>query len=190
MGRAQHDRAGASSAICVAVFKRSESLNHYQTLGVSPDADPIVIRAAYRALSQRYHPDKCQPGERAAAHRRMSEINKAFEVLGDPSLRSEYDRQRTAAAFGNEASGDASGGQNAPMHRHSSQGTRRLEILTVTTLLILEWGVEKKPWWQWTWEFLLSGLDRPSHYAFNWPVILVMLGIGVFLALRSGRNST
>ena len=31
---------------------------YYQTLGVTPDAEDIVIRAAYKALSQRYHPDK------------------------------------------------------------------------------------------------------------------------------------
>ena len=31
---------------------------YYQILGVTPDAEDIVIRAAYKALSQRYHPDK------------------------------------------------------------------------------------------------------------------------------------
>ena len=33
--------------------------DHYATLGVLPDAEDIVVRAAYRALAQRYHPDRC-----------------------------------------------------------------------------------------------------------------------------------
>ncbi|MGI9227665.1 MAG: DnaJ domain-containing protein [Gammaproteobacteria bacterium] len=32
--------------------------NHYSTLGVTQDAEDVVIKAAYRALAQRYHPDK------------------------------------------------------------------------------------------------------------------------------------
>jgi len=32
--------------------------DHYQILGVIQDAEDIVIKAAYRALAQRYHPDK------------------------------------------------------------------------------------------------------------------------------------
>ena len=32
-------------------------MTHYETLGVSQDAEDIVIQAAYRALMRRYHPD-------------------------------------------------------------------------------------------------------------------------------------
>lgn len=65
--------------------------DHYAVLGVLPGAEDIVIIAAYRALAKRYHPDRWA-GEPATAHRRMSEINVAYSVLGDSSLRAKYDK--------------------------------------------------------------------------------------------------
>jgi curved DNA-binding protein CbpA len=67
--------------------------NHYETLGVLPEAEAIVISAAYRALAQRYHPDK-SADDPEKAHRHMSEINEAYRVLGDKKLRAEYDASR------------------------------------------------------------------------------------------------
>lgn len=67
--------------------------DHYSTLGVLPEAEAIVVTAAYRALAQRYHPDK-SPGDPLEAHRRMAEINEAYRVLGDANLRAEYDASR------------------------------------------------------------------------------------------------
>lgn len=62
----------------------------YVVLGVLPTADEVVIRAAYRALAQRYHPDKWRGDPREAAAR-MSEINRAYAVLSDTNRRSAYD---------------------------------------------------------------------------------------------------
>lgn len=65
--------------------------NYYRVLGVIQDAEDIVIKAAYRALAQRYHPDKWV-GSQEEATTRMSEINKAFAVLSDQVKRKQYDR--------------------------------------------------------------------------------------------------
>lgn len=65
----------------------------YTLLGVLPSAEDVVVRAAYKALAQRYHPDRWA-GSPEDAHRRMSAINEAFRVLGDHSLRAEYDNAR------------------------------------------------------------------------------------------------
>lgn len=65
----------------------------YAVLGVLPGAEDIVITAAYRALAQRYHPDRWL-GNPTEAHQRMCEINEAYRVLGDKVLRSEYDKNR------------------------------------------------------------------------------------------------
>ena len=51
--------------------------------GVHPSAEDVVIRAAYKALAQRYHPDRFA-GSKDEAHRRMSELSIAYEVLADP----------------------------------------------------------------------------------------------------------
>lgn len=60
--------------------------DHYQILGVLDDAQDIVIRAAYKALAQRYHPDKWK-GDVNEANSRMAQINEAYGVLSDPIKR-------------------------------------------------------------------------------------------------------
>lgn len=62
--------------------------NYYEVLQVSPNAEPTVIKAAYRRLAQSYHPDMTKD---PAASQRMADINEAYEVLSDPVKRSEYD---------------------------------------------------------------------------------------------------
>lgn len=70
----------------------------YEILQVHPDASPEVIKAAYKSLSTKYHPDR---DKSADAARRFAEIQKAFEVLSDPDRRRGYDAnpgQTTAAS--------------------------------------------------------------------------------------------
>lgn len=69
--------------------------DHYATLGVLPDAEEIVITAAYRALAQRYHPDRWT-GDKAEGHRRMCRINEAYETIGNRARRAEYDKTRSS----------------------------------------------------------------------------------------------
>jgi curved DNA-binding protein CbpA len=64
--------------------------NLYQVLGVQEDAEDIVIRAAYKALAQKYHPDKWS-GDVSEANRLMAELNNAYKILSDPLKRREYD---------------------------------------------------------------------------------------------------
>ena len=60
----------------------------YEILQVHPDASPEVIKAAYKSLSTKYHPDR---DKSADAARRFAEIQQAFEVLSDPDRRRRYD---------------------------------------------------------------------------------------------------
>jgi len=60
---------------------------YYERLGVEPSASPSEIRAAYRKLARRYHPDVSN-GKASAA---MAAVNEAWRVLGDPERRAEYD---------------------------------------------------------------------------------------------------
>lgn len=64
-------------------------LTHYDNLKVARDAPAEVIKAAYRALSQRHHPDR-NPGD-ADAVRTMQAINDSYAVLSDPARRREHD---------------------------------------------------------------------------------------------------
>lgn len=62
---------------------------HYDNLKVARDAPPEVIRAAYKSLSQKYHPDR-NPGDPKAS-RNMAFINAAYRVLSDPARRRKHD---------------------------------------------------------------------------------------------------
>ena len=62
---------------------------HYDNLKVSRHAPQEVIRASYKALSQKYHPDK-NPGDDKAA-RIMAIVNTAYNALSDPIRRKEHD---------------------------------------------------------------------------------------------------
>lgn len=66
----------------------------YAVLQVMPSAEDEVIRAAYRALAAKFHPDR-DSSENAA--QRMREINMAYEMLKTPGLRATYDRRRRMA---------------------------------------------------------------------------------------------
>ena len=65
--------------------------NFYQTLGVTPDAEIIVIKAAYRALCKKYHPDIYE-GEKKYATEKMQEINEAYEILSNSTKRNSFDK--------------------------------------------------------------------------------------------------
>ncbi len=71
-------------------------IDFYVVLGVLTDAEDVVIKAAYRALAQRYHPDRWV-GDAAEAHQRMARINEAYEVLGDKARRATYDKGRAGS---------------------------------------------------------------------------------------------
>jgi DnaJ-class molecular chaperone len=62
---------------------------HYDNLKVARNAPPEVIRAAYKTLSQRFHPDRNADNE--SATRIFQIISTAYEVLSDPAKRKEHD---------------------------------------------------------------------------------------------------
>jgi curved DNA-binding protein len=66
-----------------------EYKDYYKVLGVSRSADEKEIKAAYRRLARKYHPDM-NPGNKQA-EARFKELNEANEVLGDPEKRRRYD---------------------------------------------------------------------------------------------------
>ncbi len=66
-----------------------EYKDYYKTLGVSKDASQAEIKAAFRKLAVKYHPDKNKEDKKA--EERFKEINEAYEVLKDPEKRKKYD---------------------------------------------------------------------------------------------------
>lgn len=63
--------------------------DYYTVLGVESDASEADIKKAYRTLSFKYHPDK-NPDDKIAEDK-FKEINEAYQTLGDPQKRQQYD---------------------------------------------------------------------------------------------------
>lgn len=79
--------------------------DYYRIIGVLNEAEDIVVRAAYKALAQRYHPDRWV-GDKGQATRRMAEINEAYSVLSDPIKRKQYDETTDNYAYQEEKNTD------------------------------------------------------------------------------------
>lgn len=102
--------------------------DYYATLGVGGGASPAEIKKAYRALANKYHPDKSK-GDKTAEDK-FKEINEANEVLSDPVKRKQYD-QYSADWKQYEAAGSRPGGfdwsKYAAGHGGQTRGTGSTE---------------------------------------------------------------
>ncbi len=72
--------------------------DYYQVLGVPKNASAADVKKAYRKLAQKWHPD-ANSGDKEAEDR-FKEISAAYDVLGDPEKRTQYDQVRDMAASG------------------------------------------------------------------------------------------
>ena len=71
--------------------------DHYKTLGLLSIADDVVIKVAFKALAQKYHPDKYK-GDSRRALKVMADLNAAYAALRTKVLRQAYDEKLSAHA--------------------------------------------------------------------------------------------
>ncbi|MDR3402862.1 MAG: J domain-containing protein [Chthoniobacter sp.] len=116
----------------IKIRSRRDAATHYENLKISEKAPPEVVKAAYRALSMRWHPDK-NPGDLQAA-RVMRTLNDAYEVLSDPVRRIEYD-----AILASSRHTSAPSQNSAPARPQWRRPHRRFSFWAVI-LDALHWG--------------------------------------------------
>jgi curved DNA-binding protein CbpA len=74
-------------------------VDYYAVLGVPSTASEDEIQKAYRALAAKYHPDKHQGNElEDLAREKLTQLNAAFAVVGNPAVRARYDAARRGVA--------------------------------------------------------------------------------------------
>ncbi|XP_039785660.1 chaperone protein DnaJ-like isoform X4 [Panicum virgatum] len=82
---------------------RGEKKDYYATLNIRRDASLQEVKAAYRTLARKYHPDMNKsPG----AEEKFKEISAAYEILSDEDKRSLYDRSGEEGLYGDYVHGD------------------------------------------------------------------------------------
>lgn len=81
-----------------------EKRDYYEVLGVSKNASDDEIKAAFRQMAKKYHPDINKSPD---APEKFKEAQEAYSVLSDPTKRAQYDQYGHAAFQG--ASGGAGG---------------------------------------------------------------------------------
>ena len=94
--------------------------DYYRVLGVSDTASQKDIRSAFRKLSRQYHPD-ANPDDKAAEER-FKEVSAAYDVVGDPEKRKEYDEVRKLGPVGGMFGGPGAGGPGAGGFRFEDIG--------------------------------------------------------------------
>lgn len=92
----------AAKGILQAIHRNLQKLNHYQLLGIDPQASPSRIHAAYRDLSKQFHPDRFFQEKDAIlqdlAKETFKRVVEAFMVLKASARRKEYDETLLAPA--------------------------------------------------------------------------------------------
>jgi curved DNA-binding protein len=104
-------------------------MDYYTILGVDKNADQLQIKKAYRSLVKQHHPD--QGGDPET----FKKINEAYEVLGDPVKKQQYDNPQPEIQFNANNFEDLFG---SIFGRHVRQTVRNRDLKISITLSLEE----------------------------------------------------
>lgn len=92
-------------------------IDYYKILGLNKNATESEIKAAYRKLARKHHPD-LNPNDKEA-HKKFQQVNEANEVLSDPEKRKKYDK------YGEKYGKDWQHGEEIEKAQQAQQGRQQ-----------------------------------------------------------------
>lgn len=101
------------------------SVDYYEVLEVSKNASSETIKAAYRAMCKKYHPETCQDG--LFDDQKILLINQAYEILSDPEKRKKYDEQYSSSFIQSDHK----------KHETKKHRIRKLVSITIPVFLVI-----------------------------------------------------
>src|SRR6185436_17319789 len=107
------DSSGRTNCFGVARMR-----DPYEILGVQKNATPAAVKSAFRRLAKKLHPDANKTDKTAAT--RFSELNAAYEIIGDEAKRRAFDRGEIDAEGKPRFQGFSGGGGGAGRGRPGS----------------------------------------------------------------------
>jgi molecular chaperone DnaJ len=107
----------------------------YETLGVAKDASQDEIKAAYRRLARKHHPD-LNPGNKAESEEQFKLIGTAYEAIGTPEKRAEHDARRSSSHYGGPWNVDLS----EFMFRRQKPTGRHVRLTAQISMEDADWG--------------------------------------------------
>ena len=104
-----------------------ERRDPYRILQVQPDADLDVIKAAFRVLARKVHPDASTPLNETE-QRRMTDLNWAYALVRDPVRRHQWESDRRRAAPPTPAHDRTHGAPRGPLPTDAAPPGQRLDF--------------------------------------------------------------
>lgn len=133
--------------------------DYYSILGVSMSATADTIKRAYRKLALQYHPDK---NSNPAVEQYFKEINEAYDVVGDPQKRFEYDQRLANPLMTANAYAPSETTHRDPAYRYK----------TATNFV-------RKPNAQF--ELMKNSLSFMNKLAWSGCIVLILIAFDIFL---------
>jgi len=113
-------------------------IDYYALLGVGSTAGHDEIMKAYHALAAKYHPDKHQGNElEGLAREKLTQINAAFAVVGNPERRARYDAARRSGRASSPPEGGCAAPDGGGRPRAEASSTLRTVLIVVAVLVAL-----------------------------------------------------
>ena len=110
--------------------------DYYKILGVEPTADDKAIKAAYRKLARKYHPDVSKEKD---AEAKFKDASEAYEALKSADKRAEYDDLRRYGQHGQPFQGTPGGQRGRFRRRRSDTATSRLSVRSLAIAARFRW---------------------------------------------------